>query len=43
MTTPTKIAVPDHRMQAFDEAGKMTPEFFKILVEVITKLNALLS
>lgn len=43
MTTPTKIAVPDHRFQVIGEDGKITPEFYKVLVEIITKLNALLS
>ena len=38
-----KIAIPDHRMRVLDEEGKMTPEFFKLLVEVITKLNTLLT
>lgn len=36
-----KISIPDHRMQCWDEQGKMTPEFFKLLVAIITALNAL--
>jgi len=37
-----RIPLPDHRMQAFDpQTGKMTPDFFKLLVAIIAALNAL--
>jgi hypothetical protein len=38
-----KISLPDHRMQAFDpETGQMTPDFYKLLIAILTALNTLL-
>jgi hypothetical protein len=36
-----KISLPDHRMQVLDAEGRMTPDFFKLLIAIIAALNAL--